>query len=174
MTICLRSSRTLQTDPNIVAIADCTLRQRQITLQPHSSDDLTNLSQLVETLSQTHHAGRLNYVRSGHSIDILAPGVSKLALVEAVSALSYGNDSGTVLCMGDRGRWPGNDYALLREAHALSVHEVSPDPNTCWNISPAGYRGVQAALYYLERLTMSPASRYAQYTPRPFDQSGRS
>jgi hypothetical protein len=54
-----------------------------------------------------------------------------------------------VLCIGDRGCWSGNDFDLLREPFSLSVDEVSPDPTTCWNLAPAGHRGVQATLDYL-------------------------
>jgi hypothetical protein len=57
-----------------------------------------------------------------------------------------------VLCVGDRGQWPGNDFSLLTSPYALSVDEVSQDPTTCWNLAPPGHRGVRAALGYLAGL----------------------
>ncbi len=57
-----------------------------------------------------------------------------------------------MLCIGDRGCWPGNDFALLNQEFALSSDEVSGSPDTCWNIAPAGHRGVQATLGYLSAL----------------------
>jgi hypothetical protein len=96
-------------------------------------------------------AAQVTLVRSSHSIDVLAPGVSKAALVERLSREAAG---GEVLCVGDRGRWPGNDHQLLAGRFGLSVDEVSPDPSACWNLAPLGARCVEAALYYLEHLVV--------------------
>ena len=70
--------------------------------------------------------------RSSHSIDILAPTVSKLNVLRRMR-----EDIGDtpILTIRDRGRWPGNDYELLREPFALSVDEISVDPQTCWNLT---------------------------------------
>lgn len=51
--------------------------------------------------------------------------------------------------------WPGNDSYMLKEPFSLSVDEVSPDPKTCWNLAPPGYRGVQATLAYLDCLQIA-------------------
>ena len=88
-------------------------------------------------------------LESTHSLDILAPDVSKCSLVE-VARQQYGCE---VLCIGDKGTYPGNDYELLQQPYSLSVFEVSPDPNTCWNIADPGCRYAQATLEYLESLT---------------------
>ena len=94
----------------------------------------------------------LTVLQSNHSIDILAPGVSKQVLVDKLKEYSNPNKSASVLCIGDKGRWPGNDFALLREPCSLSVDEVSSDPETCWNLAPSGHRGVQATLHYMNNL----------------------
>lgn len=96
-------------------------------------------------------SAQVTLVRSSHSIDVLAPGVSKAALVERLSRVVAGEE---VLCVGDRGRWPGNDHQLLAGRFGLSVDEVSPDPSACWNLAPPGARCVEAALYYLEHLVV--------------------
>lgn len=108
---------------------------------------------LVSERAEQHGRGQLRVVASSHSVDVLASGVSKLAGVGAVRGRSREPKCGRVLCIGDRGRWPGNDHALLSEPLSLSVHEVSTDPETCWNIAPPGHRGVQALLGYLRAAT---------------------
>jgi hypothetical protein len=85
-------------------------------------------------------------------MDVLSPGVDKRAVVGRVAELLGEGSSPAVLCVGDRGRWPGNDYSLLCHPNSLSVDEVSPDPGTCWNLAPAGVRCVEACLVYLRRL----------------------
>jgi hypothetical protein len=105
-------------------------------------------------------------VRSGHSFDVLAPGVSKNSLVER-----FAQNDDSILCIGDRGRWPGNDFAMLSGAFSLSAHEVSCDPVTCWNLAPPGQRGVAATLYYLRSLRA--ASGGARVTLRLPGHSGK-
>jgi len=56
------------------------------------------------------------------------------------------------IVIGDRGAFPGNDYALLSMPHSLSVDRVSADPDTCWNLAPSGMTGSDAALLYLSAL----------------------
>ena len=67
-------------------------------------------------------------------------------------ALSQAIVRQTVLCVGDRGEWPGNDYELLGRPLSLSVDEPSPAPDAGWNLAPPGIRGSTAAVYYLDRL----------------------
>jgi len=90
---------------------------------------------------------------SDHSIDIVPERVTKLAIVEACGRMAVDNgEPSSTLCIGDRGRWPGNDFELLSTPYSLSVDTVSSDPATCWNIGMAGHRGVQATLDYLDWL----------------------
>jgi len=85
-------------------------------------------------------------------MDVVAPGVSKQSVVDRVGQLVPGRGDAPILCVGDRGLWPGNDYALLGTPHSLSVDEVSPDPGSCWNLARPGRRGPPVALDYLEHL----------------------
>ena len=62
-----------------------------------------------------------------------------------------------MLIVGDRGRWPGNDYELLREPYSLGVDEVSVDPSTCWNLASPGQRGPSVTLEYLKALDLTEA-----------------
>lgn len=93
----------------------------------------------------------MKILSSGHSVDILDEGVSKINLINRLKELAS-EKTGELLCIGDRGRWPGNDYELLAQPYSLSVDQVSYDPNSCWNLAPAGCSGTQATLYYLRHL----------------------
>ena len=105
-------------------------------------------------------------VGSRHSMDVLAPGVSKRAVIKEVMDI-LGCEEDSILCIGDRGQWPGNDFSLLNRPNALSVDEVSQDPETCWNLAPPGARGTQAALAYVGQLGANKRGlRMVLQTPR--------
>ncbi|MFP5262012.1 MAG: HAD hydrolase family protein [Blastocatellia bacterium] len=140
------------------AIALCTYRHMQITIEPKTSLLDGRVWDVVQQITRSVGDDCLGVLRSSHSMDIIAPGVSKRHLVERVRRMISGAKSETVLCIGDRGRWPGNDFALLSERFALSVDDVSPDPKTCWNIAPPGHRGVQATLGYLDAMEVTHES----------------
>ena len=61
-------------------------------------------------------------------------------------------DSGAVLRIGDRADPAGNDFQLLDHPLGLSVDRASGHPKTGWALAPAGIRGVQATVFYLESL----------------------
>ncbi|MGE3999007.1 MAG: sucrose-6-phosphate hydrolase [Planctomycetaceae bacterium] len=123
---------------------------RQITLETSSPLMVQELWDCVSELVRRHDDRGLQVVQSTHSIDVLAPGVSKQSLLIALTErLRDQHRDPAVLCIGDRGRWPGNDFALLEHPHALSVDETSHDPATCWNLAPPSSRHVDACLYYL-------------------------
>lgn len=151
-------SKALRSDSRLVSLAECTFRQMQITVEPKLSAPETVVWDIVQQIVQEALPEGVSVVRSSHSVDVLAPGVSKKILVEKVKEMVAGVESVLVLCIGDRGRWPGNDFALLQEPYSLSVDEVSPDPETCWNLAPAGHRGVQATLDYLRAIQLSDGS----------------
>jgi fructoselysine-6-P-deglycase FrlB-like protein len=90
-------------------------------------------------------------VCSSHSIDVLLTPCRKSAVVDAVRTAA-GDSQGSVIRIGDRGTWPGNDFDLLSDRLGLSVDEVSRDPDHCWNLSPPGLLGPQATLHYLQHL----------------------
>jgi hypothetical protein len=97
----------------------------------------------------------LDVVRSTHAVDVLAPGISKVSVLEALRlTFGLGDRDAPVLCIGDRGRWPGNEARLLAEPFSLSVDEVSPHPDSCWHVAPPGTRGTLATNYYLEHLNI--------------------
>ena len=96
----------------------------------------------------------LRAVRSRHSFDVLSPAVSKMKLVAWIESECLKSQlNASVLRIGDLGRPPGNDAELLASPFGLSVDQVSADPTTCWNLAPAGLRGVPVTEIYVGGLT---------------------
>jgi hypothetical protein len=155
----------LNSDPTLIRLANYlserTRRRSQITMQMRQSAPVGLIQRAVQQVVHKLNTPGVEVVYSSHSVDVIAPGVTKKKLVEEVGKLA-GNSSGSVLCIGDLGQWPGNDFALLSADYSLSVDAVSSDPATCWNIAPPGHRGVQAVLDYLACLHFSKgALRFA-------------
>jgi HAD superfamily hydrolase (TIGR01484 family) len=131
------------------------VRRYQITLEPRECSAGPRLWQrAMEHVTQVGARG-VKVVSSTHSVDIVAPEVSKTNLVKALAKHVGMPAEHKILCIGDRGKWPGNDYELLHRPFALSTDEVSGDALTCWNFSPAGCRGTQATHFYLTNAKVS-------------------
>lgn len=142
----------LRRNPSIESLAEITPRCPQIALElraPRLNDRLWGLVQ--NALCQCSPVG-VTALRSTHSIDILAPGVCKRAVVARMKAILRVDTASPVLCVGDRGCWPGNDFSLLSGPYSLSVDEVSCEPDSCWNLATPGRRGEQATLELLGQL----------------------
>lgn len=92
-------------------------------------------------------------VRSKHSVDILASGVSKSRLIADIIQ-SDKIDPYDILTMGDQGAWPGNDSALLEHRFSLSVDMPSRRLDRGWKLAPAEKRDVDATLWYLDRMNV--------------------
>ena len=124
----------------------------QLSLQWNLSVFGSRLTTLLDPILPSLHQCGVRLVTSGHSIDLLASGVSKRSVIPAF-AKDQGIDSGGILTIGDQGRPPGNDSELLSHRPSLSVDQVSSDPGTCWRLSPPMLKGPAATLWYLSRLT---------------------
>ena len=140
----------IESDERFGESIDLDLSSNQITVFPKACRQ----DNLWEALQQFNGA-RHSIVRSIHSFDVLAPGVSKLNLVARIREALAQADPINVLRIGDLGRWPGNDYQLLADPCGLSVDQVSAHPAQCWNFAPAGHRGTQATLDYVNAITFS-------------------
>ena len=93
----------------------------------------------------------IQILESSHSIDIISAKTSK-RLIFGFCEQYFGVDA-NYLCIGDRGKYPGNDYQLLSSEFSLSVDQVSNDPYSCWNLSSTGKNCVNATLEYFEAIT---------------------
>jgi hypothetical protein len=104
----------------------------------------------------TSSDGELQLLESSHSIDVVVRNkASKLNVVKKCNEVSGSENCLTIV---DKGQWPGNDYELLSTIHSLSVGDVSPHPNSCWNFSSNGLNSTMATMAYLSRI--SPKQNY--------------
>jgi hypothetical protein len=143
----------LSLHPIIASAATTEVRPNQISIQPTSLAAFEIVWRAAVDVVQSY--SELRIMRSSHSVDIFPQTISKTALLKDLSELTAPK---LVLCIGDMGRWPGNDYDILATRHSLSVDEVSTATASCWNIAPPGYRCVQATIHYLDALRVSPGS----------------
>ena len=141
----------MRAQPEVALCAEHTDRAHQITLEPRHALSEDHLWLLAQQAILSEGVSGVQVVRSSHSIDIIDAKRAKGAVVDAMRE-SFGD--GTILCVGDRGRWPGNDHELLAEPFSLSVDEVSLDPATCWHLGPLGSRGPSVLLGYLDRVRL--------------------
>ncbi len=87
--------------------------------------------------------------QSSHSIDIVSKGVSKRNVISAIVARANCLPE-DVLCIGDRGLWPGNDFELLQMPLSLSADQCSSTEDRCWNLAGMYRRQVAATCYQLK------------------------
>jgi hypothetical protein len=128
---------------------ELTVRPQQITVETTLPMDAADLwSGVVECLQKSDAEG-LKVVVSTRSVDVVPVTTTKLTLVKVLK--EFRPDS-TLVCVGDRPRWPGNDAELLSHEFSLSVDEVDGNPETAWNLAPAGVLGAAALCYYLKRI----------------------
>ena len=142
-------SDALRCHPELSKSARQEDRQFQITLQAISVMPEGRLWDLVHNVILLTATDEIDVTCSGHSVDIVAAGVSKLNVVRQLRELV---GDAPILAIGDRGRWPGNDHELLSEPFSLGVDEISGDPATCWHLGEPGQRGPTVALDYLSAL----------------------
>jgi fructoselysine-6-P-deglycase FrlB-like protein/hydroxymethylpyrimidine pyrophosphatase-like HAD family hydrolase len=151
-------AEALKSSNRVTHLAKCEYRRKQISIVPKTYTSFSTLWKIVEQIVQEIGTPGVTAVSSSHSLDVLAPGITKKAIVQRAKGLIHGSKTLPVLCIGDRGQWPGNDFALLKYPSSLSCDEVSLDPDTCWNLAPAGHRGVQATLDYLRAIDCKDGS----------------
>jgi len=128
-----------------------TLRPLQLTVEKNDIDNWQWLRNFIKEKVEIHRYSDIQLLESSHSIDIiLRPQVSKLNILQHCLNICERKGLATnIVCIGDKGRYPGNDYELLATEYSLSVDEVSSDPDTCWNLSELGYKGKLSCLTYL-------------------------
>ena len=97
--------------------------------------------------------------RSKHSVDVLAPGVSKSGLIAHIIQQEK-IDPHQILTMGDQGAWPGNDVSLLEHRFSLSVDMPSRRLDRGWKLAPGHKRDVDATIWYLDRFQTDDMGRF--------------
>jgi len=145
----------LAADPQLQNACTLSVRPRQITLEARSNISEGHIWALATECLRRASLEYIRVVTSTHSVDVLASGTTKLNLLRYLASARQSSHSG-ILCIGDRGRWPGNDFELLSHQFSLSVDDVSLDPGSCWNHAPAGCRGTAATRYYMAAMRTEP------------------
>jgi hypothetical protein len=144
------AAEALSADLSIGALCEVEPRHCQITVRARVGIPIAELGlwSLVHESIKRAGVTDVAVVSSSHSVDLIPDTCSKLDLLRRLPAV----DLGEMLCIGDRGRWPGNDWQLLNHKWSLSVDEVSSAVDRGWNLAPPGRRGVGALEFYLSRL----------------------
>src|SRR5690606_9693919 len=107
----LRVAAMIQSDAYLSATCTCRERRWQVSVEPQFPGSTIRIWERIRRLALSQEGATLAVVRSGHSIDIIPSSVTKRKLVEHLQPmLSTGHN---LMCVGDRGCWPGNDFALL-------------------------------------------------------------
>jgi len=141
--------RALEDSDILADIANVTVRTSQVSIEWRGAPDrLTGILKECVLSKQPGLVGS-SVLRSGHSVDIVPPGVSKVDIIKALASRCH---SGALLCIADSGQMGGNDYELLSTPVSLSCDKVSVFPDRCWNLAPPGYRNASATLLYLKAL----------------------
>lgn len=139
----LKKQKIISKDNNV------TSRLKQITLENIDFGAIELVSK-IKSIDPTK-LKNIKIVESTHSVDLLSKEVSKLNLIEYVKKKI--SDSYEVLCIGDKGKEPGNDFELLSYPFSLSVDEIDNNPMNCWNLMPVGITGESGILYYTKKLS---------------------
>lgn len=132
-------------------LAEFEFRLPQIKVEPKEPRSTELVWALLQQVVYGLGIPGVSVLRSSHSMDVVAPLVTKKSVFLRLIQILDENEP-AVLCIGDRGQWPGNDFSLLNGPYSLSVDEVSEDEDSCWNLSLPGQRGTQAALAHLQHL----------------------
>lgn len=132
--------------------ASIELRPCQLTIMQSSNNNMETFRNIILDLCLKYTD--LKYFESGHSIDIIPRGNSKINIIE------HFNNKLKYLCIGDSGQIAGNDYELLSNQFGISVKNVSPSLNACWNFAPIGIEGLDATLYYLDIIKITAAGNF--------------
>ena len=135
-------------DPELAAEATQEHRRHQLTITAGGSLREDRLWEFVQLIVR-EVSPEVTVLRSSHSIDVLDSTASKLRVIARVRDAA---NTGSVLAIGDRGRWPGNDHELLSSPLSLSVDQTSILRESGWNLGSPGQRGTAITLEYLRAL----------------------
>lgn len=154
------AAEILASSASLGEVAAISPKVGQITVRASVAARPEVLRDLVESLLPLEIQCELRIVFSSHSIDLIPKTVTKLSVVaECTKVLSHRRQAAqSTLCIGDKGRFPGNDFELLNSPFSLSVDEVNPLPCACWNFLPPGHSPADGFCYYAKNFTFGKKS----------------
>jgi hydroxymethylpyrimidine pyrophosphatase-like HAD family hydrolase len=141
--------------PVIKHVATLRVRPTQVTVRAvRPLPDGFLRRSVVEALEATVSPPDVGVFTSGHTVDVISHGASKLHVVDAVrQVLAEKGIAGlAIMTIGDQGQSGGNDGPFLAHRLGLSVENVSSIFEGCWNVAPVGERRTSALLGYLKAL----------------------
>lgn len=148
-------SDTLSNDPLATNFTSFDLREGQLTLEIKEKNNSEIIKSTLIDMLKNKYSFEIQILESSHSIDIISSKTSKSSIIDYCRTLI--NDTEKIekfLCIGDRGKYPGNDYQLLSTEYSLSVDQVSNDPQTCWNLSSLGNNCIDSTLEYFDAISI--------------------
>lgn len=126
------------------------LRPLQLTIETKSTSVFKKIKTICNDIINLNNISNVLILESSHSMDlIIRPKVSKINIIT-----KFFIDE-NVLCIGDKGCFPGNDFELLSTKFSLSVDEVSYSPESCWNLAPKDKKNLEALLFYLKEMVIN-------------------
>lgn len=143
----------LKSEPTVEAFITLTLRPAQLTVEVKDKQNSELVKNIIIDTLKNKYTHKIQVLESSHSVDIIPTSTSKVSIISASRDLLKDKDGKfNFLCIGDRGKWPGNDYQLLATEFSLSVDQVSADPYTCWNLSSIGNNCIETTEEYFEAI----------------------
>lgn len=121
----------------------------QISIQLDSVLDPERFSREIATCDAVA-SGAVRVTRSGHSLDLIPAGSSKVRVAERLTE-GLAADI-IVLRVGDQGSREGNDHEFLSHPYGISVKDVCGRDNGCWSLFGADLTGPEALLRLLQAL----------------------
>ncbi|AYL95290.1 SIS domain-containing protein [Mucilaginibacter celer] len=145
--------QTLLTYPFPVQV-EFLIKPSQLTIQIKERNAWRQVRKTIIQLIMLQNLPNIQILESSHSMDVIDQSKSgKLLITSICKQMAMERGIATdCLYLGDKGQWPGNDYQLLSSAYSLSVDEVSPLMDSCWNLAAPGKKNIDATVYYLSCL----------------------
>jgi hydroxymethylpyrimidine pyrophosphatase-like HAD family hydrolase/fructoselysine-6-P-deglycase FrlB-like protein len=162
--VIIEARAAIEASTALHAVACIRARPMQLTIRPLRAMPDGLLHRLVLEALAADGQSSVSTFSSGRTVDVIAPGVSKLSVVKWVKDLllhrNDGSQSAAVMTIGDQGQAGGNDSLFLSHPLGLSVERTSSLFDGCWNVAPAGQRRTAALLSYLRALRHDPTGGF--------------
>ena len=148
----------LLSEPLISEYINIEVRLGQITVVVKDRKQSKAVKAILSDFLYNKFKFKIQILESSHSVDIISAETSKNSIFEYCRE-HFGQDH-NYLCIGDRGKYPGNDFQLLSTEYSLSVDQVSNDPYSCWNLAATGTNCVEATLEYFDAIIPTEISNF--------------